>query len=178
MKNIWISISEFAELLAISERHARRKIQTDQTIRTKTIGSKGGNAGQSYRILLQSLPTELQDRYCAEHNIKLTVQQRMAYEEFPAYMRQKAEQKAQAVREYAKFSMDWRVQRKKGQMVPAFLERWNAEHPEFQIVTPKTLFDWKDFYEGQGILGLIDKRGLATKHVKLTETLMQDFLSL
>lgn len=87
---IYITTSEAAELMRVSERHVRR--QAEEGRLKFTIGAgRGGNAGEQYLIDLNSLPAEAAARRFTGNNI---IEQRMPLNNTPKTNKQKAEKYA------------------------------------------------------------------------------------
>lgn len=137
---VWLCVKQVAELENISERTVRRNI--DNYSYRHTNGA-GGKSGRQYEIQLSCLSEEAQARYRGEE----TKPQDILH--FTGKQRDGANEKAWIVVQY----------HQSGLSPDDFVDKFNAENPQEDAITKRSLFRWQQKYKNQDVAGLIDHRG-------------------
>lgn len=148
----WVSAKEIANVLGVAtttiERRAERGIY-------KYVYETGrGRGGRQLRIALESLPQEAQDKY---NGVQLSEEQdkpMSAYFHMTDAQRETAAFKHLAVAAYKEFKLEYLGADK----MVAFLQRFNADHPE-KPITRRQLNHWEKLFDRDGVEGLVDRRG-------------------
>lgn len=155
----WLSVSAVSELMAVSERAVRRKATQEKTFgETGFRYISGTNGGKRLEILLEALPTEAQTAYYNQQGeFQASVINR---EQYTLSQRKKGELRAQAVSQYSKYRREQHRagQTKETEIMQAFVDLWNAQHPDFTFTT-KTLYEWRRKSKAGDPDKLVDKRG-------------------
>lgn len=153
----WLSVKKTAELLCYSERNIRIKAQNGE-FQYHYICSSSGQGGKKVEILLESLPEQAQRAY---HNQNGEFQPVINRDYSHTIAQQKkGELRAKAVAEHRKYKAQAIKNglTRKTDIMNAFVIKWNAETPEFQIST-KSLYDWIRKSKIGNVEKLTDNRG-------------------
>lgn len=155
----WLSASAVSELMAVSERAVRRKATQEKTFGEMGFRYVSGtNGGKRLEILLEALPAEAQTAYYNQQGeFQASVINR---EQYTLSQRKKGELRAQAVSQYSKYRREQcrAGQTKETEIMQAFVDLWNAQHPDFTFTT-KTLYEWRRKSKAGDPDKLVDKRG-------------------
>ena len=149
----WITITEAAKCLQVSERAVRLSIERETAPYTFKYVSGKGKGGKQLRILLESLPTEAQERYNGKKPIR-SAPAPLTYDNATQKQRDAAGMKLEAVLEYTDFKRKFH---KRG-VTREFIKQFKEKHPDFNI-NCGMLEDWVNKYAEYGVEGLIDRRG-------------------
>lgn len=167
----WIPVKETALFLQVSERAIQIQIERNTANFTYKYIDGIGKGGKQLRILLESLPQEVQDRYRSITPDKPAPESSDPYTSLSDKHRKRVDEKVLAVTEYTKFKRQYHKQG----VMREFLKRFSEEHPEINVSMDK-LEDWINKYAENGVEGLIDRRGRYNKgSTSLTEEMQNVF---
>jgi len=116
-----------------------------------------GEAAKVLQIALESLPQEVQDKYCGKEKEKEEQQQEensKVYLSLTAKQREIVDFRYNVVIDYKKFKENYSKQDK----LTAFLEEYNKNNPDKQITVHQLAY-WQKKYNTEGISGLVDRKG-------------------
>lgn len=142
MKNVWLDVKRIAQLMKLSERAIRFKIEKKEL--TFRYINACGRGGKKIEILLSSLPEEAQARYAG---LEPEIPNVDSLYEYTSKQRGDADNKYWIVELYQKNSMK----------VDEFIAWYNNEHNS-NISSPQ-LFRWQKKFKEGGVAALVDKRG-------------------
>ena len=152
----WVPVREIAAVLRVAETTIERR--AERGLYKYEYAPGRGRGGRQLRIALESLPQEAQDRYNGVHPSEDRDKPASAYLHMTDAQREKAAFKHLAVAAYKDFKQEYSGLDK----MVAFLERFNAEHPE-KPITRRQLNHWETLFDRDGVEGLVDRRGGGNK---------------
>ncbi len=155
-KHTYLSIEDIVKKAGIPRRTVERAI-ANNIYQYKYVPGVG-RGGRQLRIALESLPQEAQDRYNGVHPSENHDKPASAYLHMTDAQREKAAFKHLAVAAYKDFKQEYSGLDK----MVAFLEHFNAEHPE-KPITRRQLNHWETLFDRDGVEGLVDRRGGCNK---------------
>lgn len=148
----WVSVQEIATALGVAETTIERRAVRGLYKYVYKTGR--GRGGRQLRIALESLPQEAQDRYNGVQSSEEQDKPVSPYFHMTAAQRDAAAFKHLAVIAYKDFKREYPGLDK----MVAFLERFNAEHPQ-KPITRRQLNHWEKLFDRDGVEGLVDRRG-------------------
>lgn len=138
---VWLSKTEVSELIGVSERTIQRNFSQYEYQYIDGVG----RGGRVLQIALESLSKEAQDRYHGQQPEK----ELKNWGDFTRTQRELADRKAYVLQDYRYSHLP----------VDEFLEKHNAENPEFPVSRDQ-LFNWqRKLKENGDVLDLVDNRG-------------------
>lgn len=147
MDRIYITPNEASFLTGLKENSILRNIQRGKY---ETIFIPGkGRGGKQYLIALDSLPSKAQERYKAQNSLPAPTEifSEDVMRKYSISKREKAIERFNILIEFERSGLSG----------VAFVKKYNEEHSE--KIEYKRLAYWRDKYNENGIIGLIDKRG-------------------
>jgi hypothetical protein len=154
----WLTTEQVAEMLEITARAVRKKIENSElAVKPEKAERGGGRGGVRLLIALSSLPPEAQQKYLARINIAVpsepdineTEVEAVIYSTAPPWARQKADKYLVVLKA---------AEGMKGNELRDFIEVWNREHPGFKT-SYQSVLRARKIYEHQGISGLLAQYG-------------------
>ena len=151
MKDLWVTTKELSLIFGIAQQNVRKKAVV-QHYTTRYVHGRG-RGGRVLEYKLSSLPIEVQEMYCALHNLSLPndTTDYIEYErKYTGKQKGKAAFRAGVVRRF------WRS----GKNAAAFVRDFNAENSDTQI-SEWQLRDWEQRYKASdhNLESLVDRRG-------------------
>ncbi len=140
----WISVSQAATLLNLTERAVRGKAKNKKIVYRYILGC--GRGGKKIEILLSSLPGDAIARYYHCEPVRNAVEDMAGFSK-----KQKADinNKEWVLELYHK--------RDKGMTLDQFVEWYNREYDE--SITRANIFQWQKKFKQGGTAALVDRRG-------------------
>lgn len=152
MAETWISVQEAADLLGVTPRTVRRRVQDDEITARLAIG----RGGRQYQILLESLPAEAIERYKAESEPESEEPElsdaevdALLYQRAPKWARERADKYLAILRQSEGL---------RGRKLKEWIDVWNRKNPHLKTSYPRVMAARKD-YEREGIAGLLAQYG-------------------
>ncbi len=160
--NIWITEDEASDLLGIKPETLRKSCSLGKYI-FKISKRKNKHV---YKVLLSSLPVEIQDKYSNRNNDLASGL--MEYNQAPDWIRKQADKYILILRSCECF---------KGQELKDFIDNWNIQNPELKTSYSSVMYFRKE-YELKGIAGLLAKPSGNTGKTKLQKEWVEYFKQL
>lgn len=160
--NIWITEDEASNLLGIKPETLRKNCSSGKYI-FKISKRKNRHI---YKILLSSLPVEIQDKYSNTNNN--LAEGLMAYNSAPDWVKRQADKYILIIRASEGL---------KGLELKDFIDNWNLQNPEFKTSYSSVMY-FKKEYKLKGIAGLLAKPSGNTGKTKLQKEWVEYFKQL
>lgn len=151
----WLTVAESRTVLSVSERTVRRYC-ADGKVVSRTITKQGG---ETYEILLSSLPADAQARYWESRLEEAPAPELMPvseaeveaeiYSRAPQWAREKADKYLAVLKASEGLT---------GKALKAFLTAWNNKNPEMKTSYPRVM-SMRKIYDEEGISGLLAQYG-------------------
>ena len=176
---ILLTTKEYANLIGISERHARRLAGAGQVEAESVLNVKNR---AEYMFPLSTLPTPAQLRYFQEHGLPFPIaadpgereKEYKPLDRFSAVEREEISETMQLLERWKEYR---RQPGSAAELDEEFVAQLRREDPA-RAVSVKTLYRKKKALEENNLEGLVDKRGKARKgKSSIDETVWQVFLS-
>lgn len=147
-----ITTQKAAEILNVSDRTIERRALGGTYKYVYETGR--GRGGRQMKIALESLPQDVQDKYNGVQPSEEQDKPMSAYFHMTDAQRETVAFKHLAVAAYKEFKLEYPGSDK----MVAFLDRFNADHPE-KPITRRQLNHWEKLFDRDGVEGLVDRRG-------------------
>ena len=163
---IWLDSSKVADICYITDRAVQKAAKEGKYGDGCRYVEGKGRGGMVLQIALEVLPEEAQIEYNRRLNADGDFIPCKPVDMYNAQKREVAQKKLQAIKEYNKFIKDTKALPGKpnGRLADLFVEKWNADHPDFQI-SRQGLYVWQKNLKKENIAGLIDKRDAWNKGI-------------
>lgn len=158
MQEWMLTVAEAAELLGVTERAVQKNAFSGKYGELRYIQSNTrSRGGRLLQIPLTALPVAIQIAYTAKHHLQTEPEHlaASAYDAAPAWQREKANQRYEKLKHY---EAHMRQPGKKMELTDAFVDAWNAAHPD-DTVSRSTLYNYQKAYRANGLAGLLTGYG-------------------
>lgn len=157
-KEYYVTASEAAEILGITERGVRKNAINGKYGDIDYIdGVRGGTSGRMMQIKVNGLPSEAQSEYFRRHEL-IDEPERMDVTDYDTAgedARRTANERYKILKEYEAYIA---VPGKRTELTKRFVSEWNAGHPENTLAV-STLYDWRKKNKKSGLSGLLPNYG-------------------
>lgn len=174
---VLLTTKEYATLMGMSERHARRLAGAGQVEAESILNAKNRT---EYMFPLSALPSSAQLRYYQEHGEPFAIakpEPEKKYKPLDHFTAAEREEISEAMRLLERWAEHRSRPGSAAELDAEFVEQLRRENPE-KAVSVKTLYRKKKALEENDLEGLVDGRGKARKgKSSINETVWQVFLS-